>query len=215
MVTSIVLNDDVVPRMSAQSIEALADQVRDGGLGRPYGFDFHQSFHPLGVCSVIRAFVLFLISSLIDAVFSPFGFCSIIVFWHLFHHFGFGSLYSLFALFPCLFLFVFGLSSLPSFRPYSVFSAFIPSFRLCVSSFQLCFPLSLFAFISIFLFGLFISSIVSALVPCFLCSLLFLFDVWAFHLCHHFSFGHLFLFALLFRFLFGVFRLFHNFGLIP
>lgn len=28
MVTSIVLNDDVVPRMSAQSIEVLADQVR-------------------------------------------------------------------------------------------------------------------------------------------------------------------------------------------
>lgn len=28
MVTSVVLNDDVVPRMSAQSIELLADQVR-------------------------------------------------------------------------------------------------------------------------------------------------------------------------------------------
>ena len=30
MVTSVVLNDDVVPRMSAQSIEVLADQVRCG-----------------------------------------------------------------------------------------------------------------------------------------------------------------------------------------
>lgn len=30
MVTSIVLNDDVVPRMSAQSIELLADQASDG-----------------------------------------------------------------------------------------------------------------------------------------------------------------------------------------
>lgn len=32
MVTSVVLNDDVVPRMSAQSIEVLADQVRCGAM---------------------------------------------------------------------------------------------------------------------------------------------------------------------------------------
>lgn len=34
MVTSLVLNDDVVPRMSSQSIEALADQVKLSHVGK-------------------------------------------------------------------------------------------------------------------------------------------------------------------------------------
>lgn len=33
MVMSLVLNDDVVPRMSSQSIEALADQVKLSHVG--------------------------------------------------------------------------------------------------------------------------------------------------------------------------------------
>lgn len=48
MVTSVVLNDDVVPRMSAQTIELLADQVRAHGyLAAQIMPHRTSSYHPM------------------------------------------------------------------------------------------------------------------------------------------------------------------------
>ena len=88
-------------------------------------------FYPLNGYDSCKQMVVYYFGFALISSF--FGFCSVIAFWHLVSlfrlWFPFFSLFSL--LCPCFCAYVF--SSLPSVRPYSVVSAFVPLFRLLLN----------------------------------------------------------------------------------